>query len=463
MNLQHLVKAFLRLALRAYFRRIELFHAERVPGSGPVIFASNHPNSITDAFVIGTSVPRPVFFIATVQLFRFTPLAWFLTRCGVIPVNRLKDDASAMRSVLATFEACFRVLERGEAIGIFPEGITHDDPQLKAIKTGAARMALELEHRHGGKLGLQLVPVGLTFAEKPRYRSHALVHFGEPIRVADHLGGYADRRKECISALNELLQKRLQSLIVHIPRLEHVRVVSAVKRLYLERLRVGNRVIQEPLSPQAEELVLTQAITEAVEFAFKNCPDRTARFVHRLTVYEGWLRRLKLSDETVSRVAEQGAFAAVSLGRAILAVLGAPVALYGWLHRLAPLAVVRAVAGHFARAHGSRAQFSSVAIVAGLLSFGVFYALYVWIARHFLSLPATLAYALSLPGSGLLAHCYLCNARQLAHGVWDTLVLLRLPFLRQRLRAWRGELINEIEAVRGLYRDTLERQASRLP
>ena len=65
-----------------------------------------------------------------------------------------------MRSVAETFEAVFQVLERGEAVGIFPEGITYDDSALKEVKSGAARMALELEHRHGGKLGLRVVPVG---------------------------------------------------------------------------------------------------------------------------------------------------------------------------------------------------------------------------------------------------------------------------------------------------------------
>ena len=183
-RIYQLMSWLLGLALGFYFRRIERFHAERVPAAGPVLLTANHPNSVTDPFVIGASLPRKVNFMATVQLFRFAPLKWLLTRCGVIPVNRLKDDPKAMRSVMDTFEAVYRVLERGEAVALFPEGITHDDPQLKEVKTGAARMALELEHRHGGKLGLQIVPVGLTFSAKERYRSEALVNFGEPIRAA---------------------------------------------------------------------------------------------------------------------------------------------------------------------------------------------------------------------------------------------------------------------------------------
>ena len=134
MTMYRAMRWIVGLALGFYFRRIERFHAERIPGSGPVLFASNHPNSLTDSLVIGASVPRKVNFVATVQLFSIKPLKWLLTRCGVIPINRLGDDPRAMRTVAETFEACYRVLERGEAVGIFPEAVTYDDSQLKETK-----------------------------------------------------------------------------------------------------------------------------------------------------------------------------------------------------------------------------------------------------------------------------------------------------------------------------------------
>src|SRR5207244_509620 len=85
-----LMRSLLRTALGFYFNRIERFHAERVPTTGPVLFTSNHPNSLTDAFVIGASVPRKVNFVATIQLFRLAPLRWLLLQCGVVPINRVK-------------------------------------------------------------------------------------------------------------------------------------------------------------------------------------------------------------------------------------------------------------------------------------------------------------------------------------------------------------------------------------
>src|SRR5882757_4162127 len=235
-GLYRFMRGIIGLALGFYFRRIERFHPERIPATGPVLFTCNHPNSLTDSFVVSAAVPRKVNFVATVQLFRFAPLKWLLTSCGVIPINRVKDDPRAMRTVADTFEACYQVLERGEAIGIFPEGITHDDPQLKTVKTGAARMALELEHRHDGKLGLQIVPIGLTLSAKDKYRSEVLVNFGEPIRAADFLPGYGTRKKECVLELNLRIEQSIQALMLHIPQLEQVRLVEAVKRLYLDRL-----------------------------------------------------------------------------------------------------------------------------------------------------------------------------------------------------------------------------------
>src|SRR6266850_5383248 len=315
-----------RLALGFYFQRIERFHLERVPSSGPVLFTSNHPNSLTDSFVIGTSVPRRVNFVATVQLFRVAPLKWLLTHCGVIPINRVKDDPRAMRTITDTFEACFRVLERGEAIGIFPEGITYDDSQLKEIKSGAARMALELEHRHNGKLGLQITPVGLTFSAKEIYRSGALVNFGEPIPVAKFLSGYEERRKECIRSLTAEIEHRIQELILHIPELDHRRVVAGVKRLYLDRLVVGKGIIHEPVSSGAEELLLTQRIAEAVEQVYRTEPKRAEAFAQQLGFYERWVDRFKISDQDLARFSGQKVVAGKSFAWMILGVLLAPIA-----------------------------------------------------------------------------------------------------------------------------------------
>ena len=451
LSLYRLVRGFLRLALGFYFSRIERFHAERVPLSGPVLFASNHPNSLTDAFVIAASVPRKVNFVATIQLFRFKPIRWLLTECGVIPINRAQDNPRAMRSVLQSFEACFRVLERGEAIGIFPEGVTHDDPQLKPIKSGPARMALELEHRHGGKLGLQIVPVGLTFSAKDIYRSDVLVHFGEPIRAAEFLAGYPEKRHDCIDALNAEIARRIQALIVHLRQLERSRVVNAVKRLYLDRLVVSNRVINEPVSKRAEDLLLTQAIASAGDVSFRDHPQRAERFVRKLDEYERRLKRLRLSDDALASHPAKVRLILLSLGCMLLLLIGAPIAAYGWLHRWAPWLLIRKTV-HRANRPGEKTHVSTASILAGTIGFGIFYGLCVALVHHFFGWPVSFWYALSLPVASLAAHYYVREARRLAEGIRTAFVLMRTPRAIERIVALRAELIAEIEAERETVR-----------
>ena len=448
------VESLVRLLLGVYFRRIEIFHAERVP-AGPVLFVANHPGSITDAFITGTSLPRRAHFLATAQLFRLKPVAWLLRHCGVIPLNRVQDDPAAMRSVAGSFDAAFRVLERGEAVVIFPEGVTYDDAQLKALKSGAARLALELEHRHGGQLGLQIVPLGLTYSAKERYRSTVLVFFGEPIAVAGFLPQYTERRKECITGLTAKIARRLQSLLVHQPQMEREHLVAAVKRLYLARLRLGNIVIDGPVAPMTEEVILTKTIVDAVEFAHREMPDHLAAFAAYLHRYERMLRQLHLPESAVEELAAQRNSTPRIIGLGTLALLLFPPAAVGWLHWRLPSRLVEKISTRFFHPGKHKAQTAHTHMLAGLVIYSVFFAAYVFVAYVWLGWPVAGWYALGLPVTGLIGHYYLQEAGRLAAAVRTAAVLLRAPLARKRVLRMRARLIREIETVRKVYRQTL--------
>ncbi len=458
-KLYQLMRGVLGLALGFYFRRIERFHAERVPATGPILLTANHPNSVTDPFVIGAALPRKVNFMATVQMFRFAPLKWLLLRCGVIPVNRVKDDPKAMRSVMDTFEAVYRVLERGEAVALFPEGITHDDPQLKEVKSGAARMALELEHRHGGKLGLQIVPVGLTFSAKELYRSEALANFGTPIRAADFLKDYETQRKECIRKLSAEIEARIQALILHIPDLEQARVIAAVKRLYLERLQVGDQVVENSPTPRADELAISQRISAAVQQIYREQPQTAQAFTSRLSRYETWLARLRISDAELAQFQNHGVRLRRNLLKAILGVALLPIAIYGWIFRLPPVLLVTWAVHKFAHPNLRKAQVSTATIVAGGFAFSLFYALFIGFCHWEFGWPTSLWFGLSLPVTGLIAHYYWRSAKTLGAAARTSFILLRAPAAARRLIAMRQSLVAEIEAAHQSLGTTQKSQA----
>lgn len=142
---------------------------EHVPLEGPLVVAANHV-SMLDPFALAVAIPRSLRYLGKDELWRIRPLVPFLEGVGAIPVARGRSDVAAVASALAA-------LERGEAVGIFPEGgVRRHGPWRR----GAARMAIAT--------GSPLLPVrllGTAEALSPGRlglpRLAALI--GEPIAV----------------------------------------------------------------------------------------------------------------------------------------------------------------------------------------------------------------------------------------------------------------------------------------
>jgi 1-acyl-sn-glycerol-3-phosphate acyltransferase len=154
--------------------RIRHLHADRIPSSGPVVLAANH-ESIIDPWFLGTATPRPVHYLAKAELFRYPVVKQVLDGLGCIPVRRQGDLGRAA-------SAANLVLERGEVIGLFPQG-TCLPYRNRPWRRGAARLALAA--------GAPLVPVLLVGTERsiqPRTRRigfpEVTIVVGEPLLTA---------------------------------------------------------------------------------------------------------------------------------------------------------------------------------------------------------------------------------------------------------------------------------------
>ena len=80
--IRRLIVGLVKLALRIYFRRIEVTGLEHVPLETPVIFVLNHPNALVDPAFLLCLAPRPVSFLAKAPLFKI-PLLGFLVRGSI--------------------------------------------------------------------------------------------------------------------------------------------------------------------------------------------------------------------------------------------------------------------------------------------------------------------------------------------------------------------------------------------
>jgi 1-acyl-sn-glycerol-3-phosphate acyltransferase len=151
----------LYLVLRAIFVpafliwfRLERLGREHARVEGGLIVASNH-RSFLDPFVLGTTLPwrRPMHYVAKVELFEPAWQGWILSRLGAYPVRRGEADAE-------TLETSRRILERGGALCIFPEGTRIRRGALAAPHRGVGRLALES--------GAAVLPVAVHGSEHVR-------------------------------------------------------------------------------------------------------------------------------------------------------------------------------------------------------------------------------------------------------------------------------------------------------
>jgi glycerol-3-phosphate O-acyltransferase / dihydroxyacetone phosphate acyltransferase len=237
-----------RIAMRTYFRLS--VEGPAVPHEGPVLLVANHPNSLLDPALVAAVARRPVRFLAKATLFPTPVIGWLVRGAGAIPVYRRQDDPALMERNTDAFAAAFDALAEGSAVGIFPEGLSHDEPSIAPLRTGAARIALETAKRFG--TAVPIIPIGLVFREKETFRSEALVIVGDPVPWEDMAGGEATI--EAARDLTARIDAALRRVTLNLESWEDAPLVESAYAIYaaefgpdetaagqLRRIRAGTR------------------------------------------------------------------------------------------------------------------------------------------------------------------------------------------------------------------------------
>jgi glycerol-3-phosphate O-acyltransferase/dihydroxyacetone phosphate acyltransferase len=215
-----------RAASHIYYR--VRFTGPAIP-AGPVLLVANHPNSLIDPTLVVAAGSRPVRFLAKAPLFAEWQISWLIRGAGAIPVYRQSDDPSQMSRNEDAFRAVYDVLAQGHVVGIFPEGISHSEPGMAPLKTGAARIALGAAARLGQVISI--VPVGLSFRAKELFRSDAFVVRGFPLAWGD----LARRGPDDVEAVRELtarIDMALRGVTLNLASWEDQPIVECALRVW---------------------------------------------------------------------------------------------------------------------------------------------------------------------------------------------------------------------------------------
>ncbi len=306
-----------RLAAAVYYR--VRYTGDTVPRDGPVLLVANHPNSLLDPMLVVAAARRPVRFLAKAPLFSDPKVSWLVKGAGAIPVYRRVDDPSQMDKNLDAFRAVHAALAAGAAVGIFPEGLSHSEPALVPLKTGAARIAL------GGALLARavfpVIPVGLVFRHRDVFRSEAAVLVGQPIGW-DDLGARGADDADAVRALTERIEAGLRHVTVNLERWQDRPLVECAVSVW----EAEERALDHP----SDQVVRLEATTRILAEVRRRDDAEAAALVADVEAHRRRLERLRLGPADLTTDVGLGRAVRWSVRRAYLAF---------------PLAVVLAAVG----------------------------------------------------------------------------------------------------------------------
>lgn len=185
---RRILRAFLLFILR-FTIKLHLEHVERAP-KGAALVVSNHVHN-ADPVLTAIAYPEAVHYMAKIEVFRVPVLKNILRWSGAFPVDRGKSDRTAIRRADAA-------LQRGIAVGIYPEGTRSLTLSLAKAHSGVGLLAL--------RNNVPVLPVVVTGTERlpfngakgkartnvkmpdPGHRGVRIL-FGEPFFIPQQMNG----------------------------------------------------------------------------------------------------------------------------------------------------------------------------------------------------------------------------------------------------------------------------------
>ncbi len=158
---------------------------ENIPADGAFLLCSNHTSAM-DPVLIAAGCKRQLTFMAKEELFKVFLLGHLIKALGAFPIKRGRGDAAAVMATL-------KIMKRGGATLIFPEGTRMKKGERKEVSGGIIRLAIQS--------GVPIVPACVT---------KNTVTYGKPISYAEYGGDVQDAEK--MQALADNLMDTIYSL-----------------------------------------------------------------------------------------------------------------------------------------------------------------------------------------------------------------------------------------------------------
>ena len=239
------IREWFRMCAAGFYATTEVHGLAELPPNGvPTILCFNHGNGLADPLVLMRKTPRMVRFCAKDTLWSVPVMKYFVRNSGAVPVYRSREHGEAAKDFNRDmFRKVIGALREGDCLGFAPEGVSRFLPYMEQpLKTGVARIAIDALQQslaHGDPhFCVHVVPVGLTYTHREKFRSDLCMRYCAPIRVdaallAAHTA--ADGTEDAYGAAKAItvrLNDALSGVTINAPTWEVMRLAIAAARLH---------------------------------------------------------------------------------------------------------------------------------------------------------------------------------------------------------------------------------------
>lgn len=369
------VRFWIKLAIKLFYRRIEINGRENYPRSGAVLLAPNHQNAFMDALVPSAFAERPIHYLTRSDVFNNRWMAAFLHSINMMPVYRQRDGIGNLAKNEAIFERCREILRNGETLLIFPEATHLGERRLRPLSKGFTRIlfgALEDE----ATPEIHVVPLGINYSHYHKTGSRLIVNYGAPISVSAYRDTHTENAPRAMGALRDDVQKALSAEVVHLERKD----ANDAFEVELERI-VPYYLHRTGGYSQGEA---EMDFYKRRERTLQSLPEGHPYF-RRAGIYNGEMERMRLHAPFFFTARKD---AGHWLIQNLLLLLMLPLFLLSWMMMAPSYLLTR---GLLTRYIADRQFWSSIKLIAYLVLFPLFGVAYAVVAAMYTGRPAVAA------------------------------------------------------------------------